>query len=91
MVTNEEMPFLQVLIYLYRYCKSIGGVYGKAEIYWKNKDDENAYILFMRCFNTYNAIIKCYEFSKAKVIIEFLFNIELQRVPIGLSRLSNKQ
>lgn len=62
---NNKINFQ--IFFISRYCKSIGGVYQKAESCWKNKDDENAYILFMRCFNTYQAIIKSYEFSKAKV------------------------
>eukprot|EP00111_Clytia_hemisphaerica_P004573 TCONS_00013132-protein len=61
---------LNTQLQIKQYCKSACDLFQKADGLWKAKDDENAYILYMRCFNIYQAISKSYEFSKNKTVFK---------------------
>ncbi|XP_047125034.1 ubiquitin carboxyl-terminal hydrolase 8 isoform X1 [Hydra vulgaris] len=49
-----------------QYCKSVNEIFKKAETCYKNGDDEEAYMLYMRCYIIYKKIRESYEFNKEK-------------------------
>merc|ERR1712168_1228403 len=49
-----------------QYCKAANDIFRKADNFYKEKDEEQSYMLFMRYFFIVQSIKKNYEFVKSK-------------------------